>query len=41
MDISSEIVDDRVSSTFQISSLGNCACATVARNDIAENADAQ
>ena len=41
MDNSSEILDDRVSSTFQTSSLGNRACATVARNDIAEKAGAE
>ena len=41
MDNSPAIVDDRVSRTFQTLTLGNLACATVKRDDIAEKADAE
>ena len=41
MDNSPEIVDSRVPSTFQTSSLGSHTCATVKHNDIVEKADAE
>ena len=41
MDNSYEIIDERVSSTFQTFSLGDLACATVKHDDIAKKADAQ